>query len=88
MNNDETLQVANEIVRPHGLCAEFLGDPDTVRSVGVGGDFQSFTPIIVLIGSRPGDEVLASVATGIGNRTGVNRVTFQLRYVPPEATKP
>lgn len=88
MENSEILRIANEIVGPHGLRAEFLGNPDEVRSVGVGGDFRTYTPILVLIGLRPpNDEMLAQVSTEISNRTTVNRVTFQLRSVPtrPEA---
>lgn len=83
MENSEILRITNEIVGPHGLRAEFLGNPDEVRSVGVGGDFRTYTPILALIGLRPpDDETLARVSTEISNRTPVNRVTFQLFPVP------
>lgn len=83
MEHSEILRIANEIVAPHGLRAEFLGDPENVKSVGVGGDFRTYTPVIVLVGPQhPGGEILAQVATEISNRTFVNRVTFQLWPVP------
>lgn len=82
MDNREILRIANEIVAPHGLRAEFLGDPDTMKSVGVGGDFRTYTPILVLIGPYPGHEILTQVSTDISNRAAVNRVTFQLFPVP------
>jgi len=77
MTDSEVLKVVGEIVNPHSLRAEFLGGED-VKSVGVGGDSRSYTRVIVLIGPHPGDEILASVATEISNRTGINRVTFEL----------
>lgn len=82
MENSEILRIANEIVGPHGLRAEFPGDPETVKSVGVGGDFRTYTPVLVLIGPHPGNEILGQVSTEISNRTPVNRVTFQLFPVP------
>lgn len=85
MDDDEILRTANDIAAPQGLRAEFLADPATVKSVGVGGDFRTYTPILVLIGPHPGDTILAQVATDISNRTGVNRVTFQLALVPTRA---
>lgn len=75
MSEEKILKIANEIVGPHGLRAEFLGD---ALSVGVGGDFRTYTRIIVLVGPHPGDEVLASLSTKISNNTNVNRVTFEL----------
>lgn len=75
MSEAESLAIANEIVKHYGLTAEFLGNS---YSVGVGGDFRTYTRILVLIGPNPGNEVLASLSTAIGNRAGVNRITFQL----------
>ncbi len=75
MSEEEALEIANKIIEPHGLKAEFLGD---VYSVGVGGDCRSYTRIIVLTGSYPGDEILASLSTKISNNTGINRVAFEL----------
>ncbi len=75
MTELEVLKVANEIVSPYGLRAEFLGD---AYSVGVGGDSRSYTRVIVLIGSHPRNEILASLSTEIGNRTGINRITIEL----------
>ncbi len=75
MSEAEILETANEIVRLQGLRAEFLGD---THSVGVGGDNRSYTRIIVLLGSHPGHEVLASLSTKISNDTGINRITFEL----------
>ena len=75
MGDEESLRLANTIVHPHGLSAKFLGE---ARSVGVGGDFRTYTRVLVLIGPHPGNEVLASLATEISNQTGINRVTFQL----------
>ncbi len=75
MTEVETLKMANEIVAPHGLRAEFLGD---VHSVGVGGDCRSYTRVIVLVGPYPGEEILASLSTKISNTTRINRVTFEL----------
>lgn len=77
LTDTEVLEVANEIVSPHSLRAEFLGGED-VKSVGVGGDSRTYTRVIVLIGPHPGDEILASLATEISNRTGINRITFEL----------
>lgn len=75
MSEEEALEIANKIVEPHGLKAEFLGD---VHSVGVGGDCRSYTRIIVLMGPHPGNEALASLSTKISNNTGINRITFEL----------
>lgn len=79
MTNDKMLAKARELATPLGLTAEWLGNPDTVKSVGVGGDFRTYTPILVLTGAHPGDDELAALATEICNHTGVNRVTFELR---------
>lgn len=75
MTDDEILAKANEVANRHGLTASFLGD---AKSVGVGGDFRTYTRIIVLEGPHPGDEVLAQISTEIPNVTGINRVTFDI----------
>ncbi len=75
MSETEVLEVANKIVRPHGLTAEFLGD---FFSIGVGGDCRTCTRIIVLAGPNPGHEVVATLSTQISNQTGINRVSYEL----------
>lgn len=75
MTDLEVLEVANEIVRPRGLKAEFFKD---VYSVGVGGDFRTYTKVIVLVGPYPGNDTLSSLSTKIGNMTGINRITIEL----------
>ncbi|OGZ63594.1 MAG: hypothetical protein A3A98_02885 [Candidatus Staskawiczbacteria bacterium RIFCSPLOWO2_01_FULL_40_39] len=75
MSEVELLEMANKIIEPYGLRAEFLGD---VHSVGVGGDCRTYTRVMVLIGSYPGNEILASLSTKLGNTTGINRITFEL----------
>ena len=75
MTEQESLAIANETVQLHGLTAEFIGE---VRSVGVGGDLRTYTRIIVLIGPYPGEQVLSLLSSQIGNRTGINRITFEL----------
>ncbi len=78
MSEIEILELANKIVAPHGLRAEFIGD---FLSVGVGGDNRTYTKIMVILGLWSGHEVLASLSTEISNRTGINRITFQI--TPP-----
>lgn len=74
MNESDALKISNEIVKSYGLKAEFLGD---FYSVGVGGDSRTYTKVIVLTGPFPGNEILASLSTQIGNKTGINRITFE-----------
>ncbi len=74
MEHEEIVRRANEIVAPYGLQAEILGD---IHSVGVGGDHRTYTPVVNLIGTHPGDEVLARLSTEIGNKLPINRITFQ-----------
>ena len=76
MTDSEVLKIANEIVDPYGLKAEFIIDEPC--SVGVGGDCRTFTKAIVLIGAHPKDDTLASLSTEISNKTYINRITIQL----------
>lgn len=76
MEKEEILARANEIVVPYELRAEIFEDP--IRSVGVGGDERTYTPVINLIGSFPGYEILAKISSEISNTLPINRVTFQL----------
>ena len=73
----EALKLANAIVNPYGLQAEFLGN---VRSVGVGGDCRTYTRAIVLTGALPVPDydTLRSLATQIGNTTRINRITIEI----------
>ncbi len=75
MTEAEALALANEIVAPYDLIAEFLGD---VRTVGVQGDYRTYTRAIVLIGPFPGWDVLALLSTEISNRTPISRVNFEI----------
>lgn len=75
MEEAEILRIANEIAEPHGLRAEILPD---VKSVGVTGDFRSYTPVVCLVGPFPGHETLARISSEITGLARVNRVTFQL----------
>ena len=75
MDEETILSVANEIANPFGLHAEIF---DGIRSVGVTGDYRSYTSVINLIGPFPGYEALAKISSDICNRTPVNRVTFQI----------
>lgn len=75
MTNREVLEMANNIVAPHGLRAEFL---EGVCSVGVGGDCRTYTGVLVLIGEYPSSDILGSLATQIGNITHINRITIEL----------
>lgn len=52
--------------------------PPGIRSVGVGGDERSYTPVVVLNGSAfPGWEVLERVSNEITNTCPINRVTWE-----------
>jgi phosphoribosylformylglycinamidine synthase subunit PurS len=73
------LEVVNEITNPHGLRAEYL--PGAL-SVGVMGDDRTYTPVIVLVGPHPGDEILQVVSSEISNRTLINRVTYDITPQP------
>lgn len=75
MEDPEVLVVANEISGRHGLRASFL---EGARSVGVQGDAGSYTRVILLEGQFPGHEALAEISTEISNRTGINRITFDI----------
>ena len=75
------LVTANELSQPHSLGAEFLGE---AMSVGVGGDFRTYTPVLCLIGPWPGHEVLQKLSTKMSNITNINRVTVQIES--PSAT--
>ena len=75
MTELESLALANKIVSQYGMTAEFL---ENAYSVGVGGDCRTYTRAIVLIGPHPGNEILGSLATNIGNLTGINRITIEL----------
>ena len=80
MESGEILRRANEIASPHGLRAEFLGSD--LFSVGVGGDERSYTRVVNLIGTDPGDEVLAKISREISNTLPINRVTFEITGLP------
>ena len=67
--------MADKIAMQFNLTAEVFEGP---RSVGVGGDMRTFTPVVNLIGDFPGHEVLATVSNRITSELPVNRVTFQL----------
>lgn len=75
MNEQQMLAVAQSIAARHGLAVEILPD---IRSVGVGGDARTYTPVVCLTGPWPGHQVLASVSTEISNGTGLNRVIYEL----------
>jgi GMP synthase PP-ATPase subunit len=74
MTDLEALQLANTIVSPYGLKAEFIGEN---RSVGVGGDQRTYSRVIVLTRPYLDYQTLASLATEIGNLTGINRITIE-----------
>lgn len=75
MEDSDILRVANEIAAPHGLRAELLPG---VKRVGVAGDSPTYKPVVALVGSFPGHDVLASVSTKISNRTEGCTVSFEL----------
>ena len=75
MKKRELLKAANKIASPHELSAEILFG---IRSVGVGGDERSYTPVINLRGVFPGYDVLATISNEISNTLGIGRVTFEL----------
>lgn len=79
----QVLEQANELSQPYGLRAEFVAGGE-IMTVGVQGDDRSYTPVIVLIGPDPGQEVLASLSTRITNALPVNRVTWELATSKPE----
>ncbi|TSC90553.1 MAG: hypothetical protein G01um10142_378 [Parcubacteria group bacterium Gr01-1014_2] len=72
--NDELFKRANEIAAKHGLKAEFLGD---MQSVGVRGDDRAYLPVVVLVGSFPGWDVLEKVSSEITNTLEIGRVTYE-----------
>jgi GMP synthase PP-ATPase subunit len=75
MCETEMLRIANEIVWPHGMTAEFLGD---WMSVGVQGDNRTYTRVIVISGGNYSAELIAELSTQISNRVPVNRVTYDI----------
>jgi len=74
MTDEESLAMAQNIISPYGLVAEFLGE---VRTVGVAGDGRTYGKVIVLMGTHPGNPVLEELSTRITNQTGITRVTFE-----------
>lgn len=69
------LKAANELAESHGLRAEFIAHGE-IMTVGVQGDDRSYTPVIVLIGPDPGQEVRASLSTRI-----IEILSVESRYV-------
>ncbi len=75
MVKEEIIRRVNEIVAPYGLHAEIF---EGIKSVGVGGDARSYTPVVNIIGPFPGYDVLSKISSEITNVVSVNRVTFQI----------
>lgn len=77
MEEKEILKRANQIAEQHNLTAEI---PEGIRSVGVGGDERSYTPVIILKlkGPFPGWDIINKISTEITNTLPINRVTLEI----------
>lgn len=75
MDEQEILRRANELVASYGLRAEIMPG---IFSVGVQGDGRTYTPVIELIGTHPGNELLRKISTELSNTLPINRVTIRL----------
>ena len=79
----EVLAQVREIIKEFDLDLEAELFPLPVMSKGTHGDEGTYTRVILLTGTYPGNELLAKASTAISNRTPVNRVAYEIKTASP-----
>jgi hypothetical protein len=75
LHRQQIMLRAKPIAQAEGLQVEFLGDAE---SVGVQGDFRTYTDVLVLMGESEDYEMLTKLTSKIYGTLPINRVAIEL----------